>query len=180
MMQPETDPPPTYSDDLIVLNQHTAEDVEDHLAGEDEETARQFGWWPRRSTRQTIQRGFANWADNWRNHGPVHTFAMRDKPTGKLLGGCQLRKRVDGSAEVSYWTGAPYRGRGLTQRALRLLCLHARDEAIGHLEAHISVNNPASQVVATAVGFTPRDRFHDDGNVMIRFVLDQAIPRTNP
>ncbi|MDT7713964.1 MAG: hypothetical protein QOG46_2911, partial [Pseudonocardiales bacterium] len=43
---------------------------------------------------------------------------MRDKVTGTLLGGCQLRRQANGSAEVSYWTAAPHRGRGLAQRAL--------------------------------------------------------------
>jgi hypothetical protein len=32
-MPPKTDLPLTYSDDLIVLDQYTAKDVENHLAG---------------------------------------------------------------------------------------------------------------------------------------------------
>lgn len=175
-MQPETSPTPTYSDGLILLIGYTADDIEDHLAGEDEETARQFRWWPKHSTRESVQRAFSDWADNWRDQGPVHTFAVRDNATGTLLGGCQLRKQPDGSAEVSYWTGAPYRGRGLAQRAVRLLCLHARSEAVTHLAAHISVDNPASQAVATAVGFTRQGRLHDEGHLVIRYVLDLSSP----
>ena len=42
-MPSDADPPPTYSDDLVLLDQYTADDVEAHLAGEDDQTARQFG-----------------------------------------------------------------------------------------------------------------------------------------
>jgi RimJ/RimL family protein N-acetyltransferase len=109
----------------------------------------------------------------------VHTFAVREEASGKLLGGCQLRKLANGSAEVSYWTSAPHRGHKVAQRALRLLCRHARHEGIGHLEAHVSVDNPASQAVAIAVGFTAQGRCYDGVNLMIRFVLDQTFSRGN-
>ena len=37
---------PSLTDGVIVLNGHTDDDVAAHLAGEDDETARWFGWWP--------------------------------------------------------------------------------------------------------------------------------------
>jgi hypothetical protein len=41
---------PRYEDDEVVLTGYGLEDVDDHLVGEDEGMARQFGWWLKRST----------------------------------------------------------------------------------------------------------------------------------
>lgn len=40
---------PRYEDE-VVLTGYGLEDVDDHLVGEDEGMARQFGWWLKRST----------------------------------------------------------------------------------------------------------------------------------
>jgi len=53
---------PTLSDGVIIMNGYTDDDVADHVAGEDEETARRFGWWPRRSTEHDVRAHIA--ADN--------------------------------------------------------------------------------------------------------------------
>ena len=37
---------PDERDGIIFLNRYTDDDIPAHLAGEDEETARRFGWWP--------------------------------------------------------------------------------------------------------------------------------------
>ena len=37
---------PELRNDGIILNAHTDSEVAAHVAGEDEETARRFGWWP--------------------------------------------------------------------------------------------------------------------------------------
>lgn len=51
---PQAAGPPTLTDGVVVLTGHTSADVARHLSGEDEETARRFGWWPRHSTEQTV------------------------------------------------------------------------------------------------------------------------------
>jgi hypothetical protein len=53
----------------ILLNAHANEDVASQVAGEDEETARRFGWWPKRSTEQTVRAAYADWARDWRDDG---------------------------------------------------------------------------------------------------------------
>jgi RimJ/RimL family protein N-acetyltransferase len=162
---------PTYRDGSVLLSAFTPDDVASHLAGEDEETARRFGWWPKSSTEQTVLRSFDDWAKSWANDGPIHTFAVRRQATGELLGGCQLRKDDDGGGEVSYWTGAGHRGRGYARRALRLLTGHAEGEGLTRLEAHIEADNRASAAVALAAGYTEESRFaDDDGTLMIRYV----------
>jgi hypothetical protein len=37
---------PELRSDGIILNAHNDSEVAAHVAGEDEETARRFGWWP--------------------------------------------------------------------------------------------------------------------------------------
>jgi hypothetical protein len=47
---------PVITDGVVELGAHTMADLDAHLAGEDEETARRFGWWPRASTPETVRR----------------------------------------------------------------------------------------------------------------------------
>ncbi|HEX6524795.1 MAG TPA: hypothetical protein VF070_33045, partial [Streptosporangiaceae bacterium] len=41
---------PALRDGVVFLDRYTDDDIHAHLAGEDEETARRFGWWPTTST----------------------------------------------------------------------------------------------------------------------------------
>ena len=108
-----------YQDEEVVLTGYGLGDVDDHIGGEDEETARRFGWWPKRSTTETVTATFSAWARDWADGG--RTFAVRDRRTGCLLGGCELRRHEQGSCTVSYWTAANHRRKGVATRALRLL-----------------------------------------------------------
>ncbi len=102
---------PELRGDRIVLSAHADSEAAAHAAGEDEETARRFGWGPAYSTEETVRAAYADWAKNWRDDGPVRAFAARDLGSGALVGGCELRIGSDGSGEVSYWTPAGLRGR---------------------------------------------------------------------
>lgn len=73
-----------------------------HLAGEDEETARRFGWWPKTSTQETVRAAFARWAHDWETGGPTRAFAVREQATWRLLGGCELRVQPGGPANIRY------------------------------------------------------------------------------
>jgi len=162
---------PNYSDGVVLLTGFTPNDVEAHLAGEDEETARRFGWWPNSSTEETVRGAIDEWAKSWQTNGPVQAFAARSVTAGKLLGGCELRKQPDGSGHVSYWTGAQHRGHGFASRVLSLLCRHAQAEGVRQLEAHIAVDNAASRRVAAPAGFEEDAQFTDEhGTVMLRYV----------
>ena len=161
---------PELRSDRIVLNAHADEDVTAHVAGEDEETARRFGWWPRRSTEQTVRDAYADYARNWRDDGPRRTFAARDPESGALVGGCELRIRPDGAGEVAYWTHAGKRGRGHARNALLLLAGYAESIGITRLEAHVAPDNHASRHVAESAGFTETGTVMDDGTQMIRYV----------
>ena len=113
---------PTLHDGVVVLNRYTSDDIAAHLAGEDEETARRFGWWPKTSTPATVRDAFTRWAHDWETGGPTRTFAARDQATGRLLGGCELRIKPGWPANVSYWTNATDRGRGYASRSWPCSC----------------------------------------------------------
>jgi len=153
-----------------VLNAHTAADVGRHLAGEDEETARRFGWWPRHSTERNVLDAYEDWARQWSQGGATRAFATRDAATGLLVGGCELRIKPDGSGQVSYWTHAAQRGRGYAARSLRLLCGYAASIGVSRLESHVAPDNLASRRVSLAAGFAAGEVFTSaDGEVLVRY-----------
>ena len=171
---------PELRGDRIPLNAHTDADVAAHVAGEDEETARRFGWWPARSTEEKVRAAYADWARNWRADAPVRTFAARDPESGGLVGGCELRIRPDGTAEVSYWTHAAQRGRGHARNALALLVGYAASIGVTRLEAHVAADNRASRRVAESAGFSQAGTFTDDGTQMIRYTREAPQPPATP
>jgi RimJ/RimL family protein N-acetyltransferase len=161
---------PVLTDGVIVLNAYTNDDIPDHLAGEDEETARRFGWWPQTSTEATVRDAFSCWAHHWATDGPTRTFAARQAATGRLVGGCELRLQPDGTAQVSYWTSAGQRRRGHATRALTLLLQYARSIGVTRAEADVATDNLASRRVAEKTGFHLVSTFTaEDGSGMIRY-----------
>jgi RimJ/RimL family protein N-acetyltransferase len=159
----------------IILNAHNDSEIAAHVAGEDEETARRFGWWPAYSTEETVRAAYANWARSWQEDGRVRAFAARDPGSGALVGGCELRIGPDGTGEVSYWTHAGKRGRGYARNALALLVRYAASIGTTRLEAHVALDNHASRHVAEAAGFTQASIFtDDDGTEMIRYTRDAS------
>src|SRR5215475_4667787 len=162
---------PVLTDGVIILNAYTDDDIPAHLAGEDEETARRFGWWPQTSTEATVRDAFSCWAHHWETGGPTRTFAARQAATGRLVGGCELRLQPGGSAQVSYWTSAGQRRHGHATRALTLLLQYAQSIGITQAEADVAADNLASRRVAEKTGFHQAGTFTaDDGTGMIRYL----------
>jgi RimJ/RimL family protein N-acetyltransferase len=162
---------PELRSDGIILNAHNDSEVAAHVAGEDEETARRFGWWPAYSTDETVRAAYANWARNWQD----------DPGSGALVGNCELRIGPDGTGQVSYWTHAGKRGQGYACNALALLVGYAASIGVTRLEAHVAPDNHASRHVAEAAGFTQADTFTDgDGTEFIRYTRDASgVPSTS-
>jgi RimJ/RimL family protein N-acetyltransferase len=160
----------------VILNGHEPSDAPAHVAGEDEETARRFGWWPEQSTEQHALAAYERWAAEWRAGGSRRAFATRDAATGDLVGGCELRIGADGSTgEVSYWTHAGKRGRGYAKQGLALLCEYAASIGVTTLEAHVATDNYASRRVAEAAGFTEADIITEEGEQRVRYVAHPAL-----
>jgi hypothetical protein len=68
---------PSLTDGTVVLDVIQPEDADSHLAGEDEEQARRFGWFSRRSTLASVRETIARWRDQWLTQGPALAFALR-------------------------------------------------------------------------------------------------------
>jgi RimJ/RimL family protein N-acetyltransferase len=153
---------PRYADGVVQLDAYRLSDIPAHLAGEDEETARRFGWWPQRSTAETAERAFSDWAEQWRNNGPRKTFAVRQVSSGALVGGCELRRQQPGHGHVSYWIGASHRRQGFATRALVLLREHALVEGIAVLQSHVAADNHASRAVSEHAGFIASSTYRDE------------------
>ena len=134
--------------------------MEAHLAGEDEEQARRFGWWPKRSGPDDFRRMIAADEREWGTAGSRRRFAARVE--GTLVGGCEVRFHGR-RAEISYWTFPEFRGRGYAARAARLASAWAFEHGADSVEAHVEVDNHASRRVAEAAGFVSGGRTTEDG-----------------
>jgi RimJ/RimL family protein N-acetyltransferase len=140
--------------------------MEAHLAGEDEEQARRFRWWPKRSGPAQFLTLLAEDERSWRSGGPRFRLATRVR--GELVGGCELRLDGPRRASVSYWTFPAHRGRGYSVRAIRLLCEWAFSTfGLDGIEAHVEEDNLASLTVAERGGFHPTGRRDDEGLLVL-------------
>jgi len=146
---------PVISDGTVILDLFQLEDAVSHLAGEDDELERRFGWFPRRSTLVGVRESIARWRQDWAIGGPRRAFALRLVHGGELVGGCELRMREDASAGMSYWTLAAHRRRGLATRGVRLAIGYAFGTlGLTEIELEIEPDNLASRGVARRAGFT--------------------------
>jgi RimJ/RimL family protein N-acetyltransferase len=99
---------------------------------------------------------------------------MRDRQTGAMAGGCEVRLRGDGVAEMSYWVFPPFRGRGYASRAVRLACEWTFAElGVERMELYVEPDNAASRSAALRAGFIEegvlraRERFGDERRDMV-------------
>ena len=77
--------------------------------------------------------------------------AARD---GELIGSIGWRMVDQQNVQIGYWVGAPFRGRGVATRALRLLSRWALTElGTGRVQLLAEPDNHASQRVAEKAGF---------------------------
>nr|WP_307872914.1 GNAT family N-acetyltransferase [Actinoplanes ovalisporus] len=115
-------------------------------------------------------------------------YAIADPETDELLGGIGFDKVVPvrRQAEAGYWVGPWARRRGVATAALRALSRHALSHGLERLELLIGWDNPASQRVALAAGYTRegvrrgaqpgRDGAREDMLVYTRLAADTGDP----
>jgi RimJ/RimL family protein N-acetyltransferase len=164
---------PALHDQVIVLTGYTDDDMPPHPAGTHGETGRRFGGPPRVPAPATVRDAFAHWAHEWETGGPTRLFAAREQVTGRLLGGCELRIRRGGTAQVCYWTCAADRGHGYATRSLVLLLHYASAIGIRQAEAHVAAHNHASRRVAEKAGLLAVAAFTaPDGTGMIQHQIN--------
>ena len=147
--------PPSLTDESVILDGHTIADVDAHLSGEDEEQARRFGWYPARSTEDGVRAAIERWQEQWAVDGETRAFALRERSTGELVGGCEIRIGDGARAEMSYWVFPQFRGRGFAGSGVRLVCEWAFEQlSIARMELYIEPDNLGSRGVARSVGFS--------------------------
>src|SRR5262249_40740364 len=94
---------PVLSDGVVVVDCLSLADAHTHWAGEDDEHARRFGWYPRRSTLDGVRAFIRESQRQAREGGSRRTLAIRLAASRTLVGGRETRLQADGSAEVSWW-----------------------------------------------------------------------------
>ena len=144
---------PFLTDGVVVVNPLTVADAEAQWSGEDEEQARRFGWYPKRSSIDSVREFLADTERQWREDGSRRTFGIRLATTRTLVGGCEARLQGESTAHLSWWIFPEHRGRGFGSRGVRLMCGYIIDAwDVRRLVAFIEADNLASRSVASNVG----------------------------
>jgi len=124
--------------------------------------------------------------------GDHASWAVVDADTGELLGSVSLHRidRVEGDAEIGYWTAPAARGRGIAVRAVDEACRWGFTH-LGLLRVQLfhAVENTASARVAEKAGFTQEGRLrqshtYGDGRhhdeLLWGRLADDPAPREDP
>jgi RimJ/RimL family protein N-acetyltransferase len=124
---------------------------------------------------QHSEKVIARWEEE-RLAGVRFAFAVRSVANGELLGGCELRPLGNRAANLSYWTHARYRRRGIASRAVALACEAASAEFhFQSLQIVADVDNIPSRHVAIRNGFTEVGK--RDGRILYTRDLTTGLGR---
>ena len=82
-------PVPLVTGRAVVLRGLTLDDVEDWLAGADEEQIRWLEF-PRRSQRDDVVRAINEWNESWAAGGRVWQWGVCDRSSRAIVGGVEL------------------------------------------------------------------------------------------
>jgi len=140
------------SDEVVRLRPLSLDDVDEWMAGEDDEQIRWFEF-PGPAPRENVVLAIQNWMESWRKNGPVRHWAACPTDTGRIIGGVELRDLGGGEANLSYVIFPAFRRRGLARRAAELALRYAANE-MNLRTAIIKVleGNEASLGVARSLG----------------------------
>ncbi|MFK3732297.1 GNAT family N-acetyltransferase [Streptomyces sp. NPDC088090] len=145
------------SDGIVTLSPLRPDDVEAHLAGEDELLVRWLNGGP--ATREGVEAYFRHCREQWDTAGPLRAFGIRKGADEILVGTIDLRFAGEGLApgqvNVAYGLYPSWRGRGLATRAVLLAVPYAASEGGAEAVIQVEPENPASAAVARRAGFAP-------------------------
>ncbi|MEU6744668.1 GNAT family N-acetyltransferase [Spirillospora sp. NPDC046719] len=167
------------SDGIITLSPLRPDDVEAHLAGEDEQLVRWLNGGP--GTRDGIEAYFRHCREQWDTAGPLRAFGIRTGADEVLAGTIDLRFAGDelalGQVNIAYGLYPSWRGRGLATRAVLLASRYAASEGAAEVVIQVDPENPASAAVAQRAGFTPGNPTHGThGTRFDWYILDLQAP----
>jgi [ribosomal protein S5]-alanine N-acetyltransferase len=89
-----------------------------------------------------------------KNHGFVSNFAIRDRASGNLIGGCGRFVKDIHKDEIGYWLAEPFRHQGIMSAVINGFCKHLFDTTdLIRIEAIVFVENMASAKILEKAGF---------------------------
>jgi len=98
------------------------------------------------------ERWIATHEPAWREEREVH-FAIAEHETVSLIGAIGLVLAPERSAELGYWVGKPYWGRGVaTEAASAVVAFGFRELGLERIQARVLVRNPRSARVLEKTG----------------------------
>ncbi|MFF9899472.1 GNAT family N-acetyltransferase [Streptomyces longispororuber] len=171
------------SDGVVTLTPLTLDDVDAHLAGEDDLLVRWLNGEP--STRASTEEYVRHCADQWATGGSLRAFGVRAGDGPKLAGTIDVRLAMSGpapgAANIAYGLYPAWRGRGLATRAVDLVCRYTATAGARVGVIRVDPGNTASEAVALRAGFTYMKQVRDaDGtchNWYVRDLKGLAAPR---
>lgn len=158
----------------ITLRPFTLDDIATHLANDDEQQAK---WMDGKRTEQSTRNWINRCEENWRDDGPVYTFAVT-KNNGELIGeidaniDCEELDSVnEGEANVSYSIYPKFRGQGYAGKAVSLMERFLLSKNISKSVIRISPENISSLKVPEKLGYSNEGKIISrDGDELIIFV----------
>ena len=151
---------PTYTDGVVEIRPMTPDDVDAHVAGDDEEQIRWLSGGP--STRESSLAWIQRNMDYWSMGGPIFNFGVVEVATNKLIGMVEANTDAekmegveDGEANISYVLYPPARGRGYATRAVNLVLTFLAEKPFFAAIIRADENNLRSTSVAKRCGFVP-------------------------
>jgi len=164
------------SDGVVTLSPLELADVDDHLAGEDEELA----YWLNggRGTRASVEAHIRDCVGQWSSGGPVYALGIRVGRAG-LAGTVEVQFArpylAYDEVNLSYGIYPSWRRQGIATRAVLLACQFAAGMGAVRAVIRADVRNLASAAVAVRTGFVHLKRTLDgDDAVLDWFVRDLA------
>jgi RimJ/RimL family protein N-acetyltransferase len=110
----------------------------------------------------------------------THGFALVERATGAVVGGCAFKgpPDADGAVEIAYGLAPAYRGRGYAREAARALSEFALGAGGARcVRAHTRPDNAASARVLEACGFAPVGEVLDPEDGLVhRWELRASAP----
>ncbi len=148
-------PANTLTDGVVVISPLQWDDVEPHLAGEDDELVRWLSGGP--GSRATVHAHVRRSIERWATDGPKLSFGIRVDRGGTLCGTIDVDLDAGPAgrqAGLSYGLYPQFRGHGLATRAVRLVCRYLGERGdVDRVLIDVDPANVASSQVAKRSGF---------------------------
>ncbi|MEV4800209.1 GNAT family N-acetyltransferase [Nonomuraea sp. NPDC049421] len=145
----------SLSDGVVTLSPLCLDDLDAHLAGEDEQLVRWLNGGP--SNRADTEEYIRGCMELWATKGPHRAFGIHVAGHRDLVGTMDVRfgteELPDDQVNLAYGLYPQWRGRGLATRAVHLACRFAASEGAIRALIRAEPENAPSIAVARRSGF---------------------------